>query len=302
MTFPSARPSPQCPFVVPESSIEIVRPFDGRAITTVLFDFDGTLSLERDGWPNLMVAANASALAQAVPAISPAEAVAWVIADIESTIGIPTYMQMKRLCAEIERRGGKAASPSRYKEIYGIALAAMVASVHRDFESGRLQRENLLVPGALRMLELLAQWNLPGGMHLASGTDIAAILASVRLLGLEPFFAGHILAAGSGDNPEQCAKQAVVEKLVSQARLKPGELLCFGDGVPEIARTNEAGGITVGLLTPDRSHYEAQGHFTVAQKRRRLMEAGVHILVPDFTDAPMLLNLLRSYMPFGPCG
>ena len=37
--------------------IEIIRSFDGRNLTTVLFDFDGTLSRERDGWVNLMVAA-----------------------------------------------------------------------------------------------------------------------------------------------------------------------------------------------------------------------------------------------------
>ena len=48
MTSP-ASPAPQYPLPVPGTSIEIIRPFDGRAITTVLFDFDGTLSLERDG-------------------------------------------------------------------------------------------------------------------------------------------------------------------------------------------------------------------------------------------------------------
>ena len=57
------------------TNIEIIRPFDGRNLTTVLFDFDGTLSLERDGWVNLIVATCSAAMVQAVPGISVAEAV-----------------------------------------------------------------------------------------------------------------------------------------------------------------------------------------------------------------------------------
>ncbi|HIH91738.1 TPA: hypothetical protein HA281_02975 [Candidatus Woesearchaeota archaeon] len=39
---------------IPHSSIEIVRPFDGSRVTDVLFDFDGAISLERDGWLDII--------------------------------------------------------------------------------------------------------------------------------------------------------------------------------------------------------------------------------------------------------
>ena len=297
--------------------IEIVRPFDGRALRAVLLDFDGTLSLERDGWPNLMVATNSAALAQAVPGVSPAEAIDWVIRDIEFNIGAPTFVQMKRLAAEIVRRGGVATDAGRYKAVYNHALVAMVAAVHSRLASGQIHIADLTVSGAFDLLEALRDQFGHRALHLASGTDIAPVRESVRLLGFDVFFCdGHgepagpddpagrndrdacfsnrIIAAGSTGDPEQCAKELVIAKLVAEENLQPGQLLCFGDGFPEILHAYRAGGVCVGVVTPDHSYYESQGHFSVAQKRERLVHAGAHVLVPDFRDAETLVQVLRS--------
>ena len=40
---------------LPGSSVEIVREAAGRSIRHAVFDFDGTLSLIREGWPQVMV-------------------------------------------------------------------------------------------------------------------------------------------------------------------------------------------------------------------------------------------------------
>lgn len=93
---------------------------------------------------------------------------------------------------------------------------------------------------------------------------------------------------------EQCPKQIIIEKFTQERNLQPGQLLCFGDGSTEIEYMNKIGGVCVGVLIPDRSHYEYQGHFTIEQKRRRLINAGAHILVPDFHYASKLVETICS--------
>ena len=275
-------------------NIEIIRPFDGRNITTVLFDFDGTLSRERDGWVNLMVATCSAAMVQAIPEISVAEAVEWVIDDIEQTIGIPTYQQMKRLADEISKRGGSSLSPQRYKDIYNDALKAMVQTSHQKLKRGELNNEDLRMPGAIEFLAELEKIVGKNAMFLASGTDIQPVQESVKILGFDKFFEDRIIASGSSSNNNECPKQLIIEKMIAEQDLQPGQLLTFGDGVPEIEYTTRSGGIAIGVLSPDQSHYELQGHFTIEQKRARLIKAGAQILVTDFLDAPRLLKLIIS--------
>ena len=284
------------PITVSGTNIEIVRPYDGRKLTTVLFDFDGTLSLERDGWPDLMVSTNSAALAQAVPSMRVDEAVKWVIEDIEKTIGLPTYMQMKRLTEYIKRRGGTALEPQRYKDTYNNALVAMVRSKYRELETGELTLNDLRVTGALDLLkELSRNAGFKGGLYLASGTDIGPIEKSARLLKYKEYFGKRIVASGSTGNPEQCPKKLVIDRLIKEQNLQSGQILCFGDGFPEILYAYHANGVCVGVLTPDHSHYEHRGHFTVENKRARLIHAGAHILVPDFRDASYLVQIVCSH-------
>jgi len=276
------------------TNIEIIRPFDGRNITTVLFDFDGTLSRERDGWVNLMVATCSAAMVQAVPGILVSEVVEWVIADIENTIGIPTYQQMKRLADEIYKRGGAGLSPQRYKDIYNDALVSMVKTTHQKFLKGELNIEDLRVPGAIELLAELEKKFGKEALFLSSGTDIQPVRESVKILGYEKFFEDRIIASGSNGNSTQCPKKFIIEKLIEERDLKSGQLLTFGDGVPEIEYTEKIGGVGLGVLTPDQSYYEFRGHFTIEQKRERLIKTGAHILVPDFRCAAKLVEVVCS--------
>ncbi len=276
------------------TNVEIIRPFDGRNITTVLFDFDGTLSRERDGWVNLMVAVNSAAMAQAIPDFSVSEAVEWVITDIEQTIGIPTYQQMKRLADEISNRGGSSLSPQRYKDIYNDALTSMVKTAHQRYSSGKLEIEDLRVPGAIELLTELEMKFGKNALFLSSGTDIKPVKESVKILGYEKFFEDRIIASGVTGNHNDCPKQMIIEKLIAERNLQPGQLLTFGDGVPEIEYTIRSGGISVGVLTPDKSHYESRGHFTIEKKRERLIKAGANIVVPDFRGSAKLIEIICS--------
>jgi len=276
------------------TNIEIIRPFDGRNLTTVLFDFDGTLSRERDGWVNLMVATCSALMVQAIPDITVTEAVEWVIKDIEKTIGIPTLQQMKRLADEINSRGGLSLSPRRYKDIYNDALVSMVNTKHQRLKSNELDIEDLRVPGAIQFLTALDKKFGKNALFLSSGTDIQPVKESVIILGYNKFFEDRIIASGSNGNNSDCPKRLIIEKLVEERNLQPGQLLTFGDGIPEIEYTEKFGGVCIGVLMPDQGHYETRGHFTIEQKRERLIKAGAHILVPDFRVATKLLEIVCS--------
>jgi phosphoglycolate phosphatase-like HAD superfamily hydrolase len=277
-----------------ETNIEIIRPFDGRNLTTMLFDFDGTLSRERDGWVNLMVATCSALMVQAVPGVSVTEAVEWVIHDIEQSIGVPTYQQMKRLADEISKRGGLSLSPQRYKDIYNDALVSMVKTTQQRFKEGEIDVEDLRVPGAIELLDGLCDKFGNDALYLSSGTDIQPVKESVKILGYEKFFEDRIIASGSNGNNHDCPKQLTIEKLVAEQGLQPGQLLTFGDGIPEIKNTHQFGGVCVGVLTPDRGNYELRGHFTIEKKRERLIDAGAHLIVRDFRCATKLLEIVCS--------
>ena len=278
-------------------NIEIIREFNGAAITTGLFDFDGTLSDERVGWPNLMVASNTAFLvALSNPSIPHKTAEKMVIEDIEKTIGIPTYMQMKRLRTMIEEHGynGPELDPRMFKDVYNDALVSMVESRREKLKNGQITIDNLRIQGSLQLLEKLSKI-LKNGLYLASGSDVDAVRESVERLGFTNYFPeGRITGAGSL-GPEDDAKEAIIKRLIDEQGVKGNELITFGDGFPEILHTYLAGGVAVGVLTYDHSYYERLGHFSLKQKEQRLINAGAHILVRNpFNDVELLIETISK--------
>jgi len=282
-----------------DGNIEIVRPFSGRPLSVGLFDFDGTISDERVGWPNLIVANNVAYLiALSSPHLEHREAEELVLADIEATIGIPTYLQMKRLRAIIEKHGyqGPKLDPQMFKDSYNDALVGMVSSRRAQLATGEMTMDALRVDGAMELLgELNAR--LARGIYLASGSDLDAVTESVEHLGYSEYFPEQRIAAAGSLGPEDDAKEAVVQGLLDDTGIRGEELVTFGDGFPEMLYTHRAGGVGVGVVSRDKSHYEHLGHFTVAQKKQRLLNAGAHLIVHNpYQHVPELLDaIFRGY-------
>src|ERR1041385_995171 len=87
--------------------VELTPSFAARpGITHVLFDFDGTLSIIRQGWPEVMVPLFVEVLPR-LPGETEEDAKALVLDDIMRLNGKQTIYQMMQLADRISERGGQ---------------------------------------------------------------------------------------------------------------------------------------------------------------------------------------------------
>src|ERR1051325_1951605 len=158
-------------------------------ISHVLFDFDGTLSLIREGWVDVMMAMFLEMLPPR-PQETEAAARRLLHDDIMRQNGKQTIYQMIQFAERIKERGGEAREPLWYKNEYLRRLDQRIADRLEGLRSGALKPERLLVLGALDALELLRQRRVP--LFLASGTDEPYVRREAQLLQIAGYFGEHI--------------------------------------------------------------------------------------------------------------
>ena len=272
--------------IVFSGSVEFAPTFAPRAhISHVLFDFDGTLSLIREGWPEVMVPMFVECLPQ-LEHESPDDLRRLAYDDIMRLNGKQTIYQMIQLAERIQQRGGQPREPLWYKHEYLRRLEARIGHRTQALRAGTLPPDDLLVFGARRALELLAQRGCT--LYLASGTDEQYVVEEARLLQIDHFFQGRIY--GALDTYQNFSKKMVIERILRENQVAGDQLLSFGDGYVEIENTKEVGGLAVAVAS-DESH-NGSGQID-AWKRERLLGVGADVVIPDFRDiAPLLTTLL----------
>ncbi len=98
--------------------IELVHPLNGSKIRFAVFDFDGTLSLIREGWQQIMIPMMVEIL-QATGTDESRDALTELVRlFVTDLTGKQTIYQMIRLVEEVEKRGGQAEDPLAYKNMY----------------------------------------------------------------------------------------------------------------------------------------------------------------------------------------
>jgi phosphoglycolate phosphatase-like HAD superfamily hydrolase len=187
--------------------------------------------------------------------------------------GKETIHQMSALAEEVGKRGGKPKAAAEYKSIFAERLNALVKLRLAKLRAGEVDRESLLVPGARAVLDLLVERDV--ALFLASGTDEENVKQEAEALGLTSYFAERIF--GAREDRRGFTKAAVVKHLLSGAGYKPGELAGFGDGFVEIREVSQAGGFAIGLATA-----EPECRVVDQGKRRHLIAAGAHIILPNY--------------------
>jgi hypothetical protein len=78
-----------------------------------------------------------------------------------------------------------------------------------------------------------------------------------------------------------------MEKIIKENNLKGNQLAVFGDGPVEIRECRRFDGIATGITSNEIRRYGMD-----IEKRSRLVKAGAHLLISDFSQYPKLLKLL----------
>jgi phosphoglycolate phosphatase len=269
---------------LPGTEIEIVHPGLPRGhVHSVLFDFDGTLSLIREGWQQVMVPMMVEILGALDTGETKAELTATVTEYVDRLTGKQTIYQMIELGKQIEARGGMPLDPLAYKHLYLDRLWDRIEGRVLGLKAGQIEPAEMVVPGTFDILDNLRERGMT--CYLASGTDQPYVFDEAAALGVTPYFGERIY--GALDEYERFSKAQVIQDILHTHDLHGRQLLAFGDGFVEIEETKRVGGIAVGVAS-DEVHRQGINDW----KRNRLVEAGADIIVPDFREQQQLLDFL----------
>ncbi|HCQ04017.1 MAG TPA: haloacid dehalogenase, partial [Candidatus Latescibacteria bacterium] len=221
------------------TSIEIVNPAINRgSFGYVLFDFDGTISVIRQGWREIMISMMVDILADFKTGETESDLINLVTGFVDELTGQQTIYQMLRFCEEIRHRNGTPADASIYKQQFHDQLNIHIADRMQGLKSGALLPEDLMLPGTLDLLENLTNRGLE--LYLASGTDIQYVQIEAELLGVTSYFKGRIF--GALDHYQAFSKARVIQDILQTYAVQGDQLLGFGDGYVEIENVKAVGG------------------------------------------------------------
>jgi phosphoglycolate phosphatase len=266
-----------------DSPIEIINSHIPRGqVRHALFDFDGTVSLIREGWQGVMIPMMVEVLLDTPQHESEQGLYAVVSEFVGRLTGKQTIYQMIQLCEEVRQRGGEPLPPLEYKWMYLDRLWERIKGRVAGLKNGTIKPEEMMVPGAVPMLEAMCA----GGVtcYLASGTDEVYVLDEAAALGLSLYFARIY---GALDDYQNYSKQMVIERILNENHLSGPEFVTFGDGYVEIEDTKAAGGIAVGVAS-DEVNRQGINEW----KRERLIQAGADLIITDFRQHEQLISYL----------
>lgn len=267
-----------------ETTIEIHNTIHTGNIKHVVFDFDGTISLIRDGWQNVMVPMMVEFLQSETDITETHEELEAIVVEfVDRLTGKQTIYQMIQLSEEIEKRGGKSKDPLEYKDAYNQRLLPIVDQRISDLAEGKLSAETLRVPMSLEFLQSIHELDIK--CYLASGTDVEFVKNEAALLGVAKYFNGGIF--GALREYKKFSKAMVIQKILNDFGLSGSELLIVGDGYVEIENAKAVGAIAIGVASIEDNVYNMN-----ADKRERLIRAGADIIVPDFREGSQLIEYL----------
>ena len=269
---------------LPGTQIEIINEIEQGKVEQALFDFDGTVSLLREGWQRIMAPVCVEMICgdtEPTPEIEHE-----VHEMIEETTGIQTILQMERLKEMVLAHGLVPADQVKdaqgYKEVYNDRLMVPVRERLAKLDSGELKAQDVTVKGSLEFLRLLSEKSIP--MYVFSGTDRDDVRNECAKVGAAPFFKE---IWGALRTFQEYSKEKVIKDIMAEHKLQGAQVMAVGDGPVELRNVKAVGGIAIGVASD-----EVKGEGWNEEKRERLIRAGADIMVPDFQEAAALVDYL----------
>ncbi len=253
----------------------------GKPFRYAVLDFDGTVSLIREGWQQIMIPYFTDELANTPEGGKRDWASLNALARemIFLHTGKQTIYQCIALAEEVSKLGGMPLPPQVYKDEYHRRLLLRIDHRLEGLKSGTIDPETLTVPGSYQLLEMLTAHGV--SLFLASGTDEEYVLREAEMLGVSKYFQGRIY--GAQQDYKSFSKKMIIERMISQNHLEGEELLGLGDGYVEIENVREVGGYAIGVASN-----EAERQGVDEWKRERLTRAGADAIIPDYRNLPVL--------------
>jgi phosphoglycolate phosphatase len=267
--------------------LDVIHLPPGRQLPRVaVVDFDGTLSLIRGGWTDVMVGQFVEQLTQYARPGETQESLRATVTDFVLELnGKPTIFQMQRLADELIARGGPVTPAAEHHAEYLRRLGTRVAERKTAVLSGRQPPDDFLVPGARAFLTQLQSQSVD--LTLASGTEVDWVREEAAVLEIDGFFEGRIYGPDR-NHPQAFSKRDVMVAELDRLRCSPAALVGIGDGVVETEHASQLGGTAIGVASDER---ERSGQVE-PWKRERLIAAGAHLIVPDFRSAQSIMEWL----------
>jgi len=253
-------------------------------ITHVVFDFDGTLSWVRHGWPEIMFGVfrrNVTPL----PGETAEEREELFSNIVFGLNGRPTIVQMEGFVEAMRKRGGPALEAESLRREFQDQLDAEIAARLAAIRGRAAAPDAFVVFAARPLLERLRQLDLTP--IVLSSTVEHRVREEAEALGVTGYFGPHIY--GSGADPGGFSKMAVFRRLLAEEGIRGEQLLSFGDGPVEISSTKELGGLAIAVCSDENNNGSG---IMDAFKQRQLFDAGADAAIPDFRDAIALLDYL----------
>jgi len=260
-------------------------------IKHAVFDTDGTISTLRQGWEQIMAPVMVKAILgdnyQTASESLYNKVKNYVLEYIDKSTGIQTIVQMDALVEMVKEFGfvpaDKVLDRFGYKEIYNEALMEVVNQRIAKLKRGELDVSDYTIKGSIPFLKTLRKRGVK--LYLASGTDHQDVVAESTTLGYAELFDNRIY--GAVGDVTKCSKKMVIERIMTENNLQGPELAVFGDGPVELRECRKRDGIAIGIASD-----EIRRHGLNIEKRTRLVKAGAHIIVPDFSQHNQLIGLL----------
>ena len=249
-------------------------------ISHVIFDFDGTLSWLRSGWPDVM----ARLFAEFIPGAegsSPA-----VLQNLRREIlalnGKPSIYQVRHFAQMAEQFKATPPAPEPLLQLYLARLDAVLLGRVQSVTCGEMSPDAFVIAGARLLLEQLHWRGLK--LFILSGTAEPDVRRETELLQLKPFFDDRIHGSTPG---QEFSKRDVIDRILAEEGIVGPQLLSFGDGPVEIEFTKAVGGRAVGVASDEQTN----GSGVIdSDKREHLRRAGADAIIPDYRDTRWILD------------
>ena len=254
-----------------------------------VFDHDGTISVLREGWEDVMLVCMMDAITggKTYDETILTKIQKSCLELISRTTGIQTINQMMLMLDLIKKWGfvpeKEIKTPIEYKKIYNDALLAHIAKRVQYVKSGELSPEDVTMSGSIKFLKTLHENGVQ--IYLASGTDLDDVKNEAGILGYADYFTGGIY--GSVGDPYNDPKRKTLKEILAKEEIQKEQLVVFGDGPVEMREARKNGALAIGIASNEMRRFGWN-----YSKRQRLVSAGADILIPDMIEYKKLASML----------